>query len=148
MFHQTTDELEFRYVGAAVAAGSSIDNNSSRIDMAGYESVTFVTTITDSVDTGVATLLIEQNTVDSDSGMAAVTSPATASATVTSGANDDLNGTLLVVEYRKPASRYVQAVRTSSTANIAYGEVLAILQPLRKPAAQGATVSDKTAVSN
>lgn len=143
--HGILDNYEVRYVGAAVAAGSSIDNNSSRIDMAGYESVMFVTTITDSANTGVATLTIQQNTVDSDSGMAAVTGTAS---TATSGSNDDLNGTVLVSELRKPAQRYVQATRASATANIAYGEVIAILKPKRLPASQGATVQDTAYISN
>ena len=69
--HGISDNLELRYAGAAVTAGSSIDNNSSRIDMADYESVTFFTTISDSVATGVAALTVEENTADSDSGMAA-----------------------------------------------------------------------------
>ncbi|WP_026790350.1 hypothetical protein [Pleomorphomonas oryzae] len=143
--HLISDNLEVRYVGAAIAAGASIDGNSSRIDMADYESVLFVSTITDSVATGVATLKVEENDDDSDTGMAAVTD---ASATKTCASNDDINGTLLAVEYRLPSKRYVQAVRTSSAANIAYGEVIAILTPRRKPAVQGATVSDLAAVSN
>lgn len=143
--HGILDNYEIRYVGALIAAGSSIDGNSSRIDMADYESVTFVTTITDSAITGVAALTIEENSADSDSGMTAVTS---AVATVTSAANDDLNGTLLAAEYRNPAARYVQAVRSSSVANIAYGEIFAILKPKRRPASQGATVSDTAFVSH
>ncbi len=142
--HGITDNFEIRVVGAPVVAGSSIDDNSSRIDMSGYESVTFIATITDSVATGVATLKIESNADDSDSGMTAVTGT---TATVTSATNDDVNGTALVAEIRKPGNRYVQAVRTSATANIAYGSVIAILKPLRVPATQGATVSDTAFVS-
>ncbi len=143
--HGLTDNLEFRYVGAAVAAGSSIDNNSSRIDMAGYESVAFYTTITDSVDTGVATMTVQQSDADSDTAMAAVTGTA---ATATSAANDDLNGLGLIAELRRPTKRYVQATRTSATANIAFGEVIAVLKPRRKPASQGATISDTAFLSN
>lgn len=143
--HLISDNLEVRYGGAAVVAGSSIDNNSSRIDMANYESVMFVSTITDSVNTGVATLKIEQNDADSDAGMAAVTG---ASATATSAADDDLNGKVLVAELRNPTKRYVQAVRTSSAANIAYGEVIAILTPRRLPPVQGTTVANRGALSN
>lgn len=143
--HGLSSNLEFRVVGAPVVAGSTIDNNSSRIDMRDYDSVTFVASITDSVATGVATLKIEQNDVDSDSGMAEV---AGSSATVTSANNDDVNGTALVAEVYHPAKRFVQAVRTSATANIAYGDVIAILVPRRKPSVQGATVSDAAAVAN
>jgi hypothetical protein len=144
--HGMTDNLEFRYVNAALTASSSIDDNSDRIDMSGYESVTFVTPITDSAATGVATLTVQANDDDSDTGMAAVTGGA---ATATCAVNDDLNGTLLIAEYRKPldGDRYVQATLTSATANIAYGATLAILRPLRRPATQGATVSDTAYVS-
>lgn len=143
--HGLTDNLEFRYVGAAVAAGSSIDNNSSRIDMAGYESVAFYTTITDSADTGVATLVVQQADEDADTNMADVTGT---EAVATSGANDDLNGLGLIAELRHPTKRYVQATRKSATANIAYGEVIAVLKPRRRPAAQGATISAKAFLSN
>lgn len=140
-----SDNLEIRFVGALVAASSSIDDNSTRIDMAGFESVMFFTTITDSVSGGVAAMEIQSNTIDSDTGMTAVSGT---SATITSGTNDDLNSTLLVSELRKPTNRFVQATRSSATQNIAYGEVYALLKPLRLPAEQGATVSDVAFISN
>jgi hypothetical protein len=143
--HGLIHNTEVRVVGAPVAAGAAIDSTSSRIDMADYESVTFVAAITDSVATGVATLTIEENDTDADAGMAAVSGGA---ATVTSAADDDVNGTALIAEVYHPAKRYVQAVRTSATANIAYGPVIAILVPKRLPAVQGATVSDSVAVAN
>ena len=111
------------YVAAAVAAGSSIDNDSAIVDMQGFDGVLFLTTITDSVITGVATMTIEQNTANSGSGMAAL---AGAVATATSGANDDLNGQMLAVDVYRPRERYVRAARISATANIAYGECIAI----------------------
>ena len=143
--HGMIDNLEFRVVGDPVTAGTSIDNNSSRIDMTDYESVTFVATITDSVATGVATLTIQENDDDSDTGMAAVTGTAAAA---TCAANDDLNGTALIAEYRLAGKRWVQATRTSATANIAYGNVIAVLRPRLRPAVQGASVSDTAYVSN
>jgi hypothetical protein len=143
--HGIVDNIEVRVVGAPVALGSSIDSNSTRIDMGDYESVTFVAAITDCVATGVATLKIEQNDADSDSGMAAITG---VTATATSAANDDLNGKALVTEVVNPTKRYVQAVRTSGTANIEYGSVVALLVPRRLPAAQGATVASAARVAN
>lgn len=113
--------------------------------MAGFESVMFVTTITDSVSGGVAAMEIQSNTINSDTGMTAVSGT---SSTVTSASNDDVNGTLLASELRKPVKRFVQATRSSATQNIAYGEVFAILKPLRLPASQGATVSDTAFKSN
>ena len=143
--HGIKDNVEIRVVGAPIAAGSSIDGNSSIIDMEGYESVAFVATITDSVDTGVAVLKIEESVANADGAMGAVSG---ALATVTSAANDDINGQALIVEYRKTSKRYVQAVRTSATANIAYGSIIAILTPYRKPVTQDATVSAVAYVSN
>lgn len=143
--HGLSKNVEIQVVGAPVVAGSSIDNNSTRIDMANYESVMFIAPITDSVDTGVATLTIQENTADSDTGMAAVTDTA---ATVTSASNDDINGTALVTEVFKPNSRWVQVVRTSATANIAYGSVVAVLVPKRKQATQGTTIAGTAFAAN
>lgn len=142
--HGISDNLEFRVVGAPVANGSATDSNTSRIDMAGYESVVFVAPITDSAATAVATLTIEANDADSDTGMAPVEGTA---ATATCVDADDINGTVLVAELRKPGKRYVQAVRTSATANIAFGSVIAILKPHRRPAEQGVTIADAAYVS-
>lgn len=143
--HGLSDNIEIRVVGAPVAAGSAIDSNSSIIDMADYESVTFVAAVTDSVATGVATLSIEQSDTSSDGGMSAVSG---SSASATSAENDDLNDKALATEVFKPAKRYVQAVRTSATANIAYGSIIALLVPRRKPAVQGATVLGSSRVAN
>jgi hypothetical protein len=111
-------------VGAPVSAANNTDDNSDRIDMSGWEGVVFVCPVTDSVAGGVATLKVEQNTANSDSGMAALSG---ASAASTSASNDDINDKLLIVDVYKPRERYVQAVRTSATQNIAFGSVIAIL---------------------
>lgn len=143
--HGFLDNYEVREIGAPVAAGSSIDANSDIIDMSDYESVTFVCPVTDSVQNGVATLKVEESDTNADGGMSAVSG---AAATDTSAANDDLNDKLLAVEYRNPAKRYVQAVRTSSAANIAYGNVIAILKRRRVPVTAHSSVLASTAVSN
>lgn len=143
--HSISENIEIREVGAPVAAGSTIDNNSDRIDMTDYETVCFVVPITDSVDTGVATVTVEGNADDSDTGMTAITG---AVATVTSAANDDINGQNLIVEVRNPGVRYVQLVRTSATANIAYGTVQALLKPRRLPVTAHSTVSASTYVQD
>jgi hypothetical protein len=117
------------WVNGPEAAGSSTDANSSILDMQGYEGVIFMVPITDSADTGVATLTIETDVANADTGMAA--SPAVA--TATSAANDDLNDTLLIAELKKPLERYVQGVITSGTANIAFGDTIAIRYGAHKP---------------
>lgn len=142
--HGLRDNLEIAYVNDPVAAGSSIDDNSTIIDMSDYESAMFIVPIADSVDTGVATLTVQGNDANSDSGMAAISG---AVATATSAANDDLNGQVLVVEVRNPATRYIQGTITSATANIAFGATTVILKPRRFPATQGATVAASAYVS-
>lgn len=117
-------DVEIRTVGTLIAAALNTDNNSTRIDMANYEGVIFIAEIDDSVATGVATIKVEQNTADSDSGMTALSG---ATAVGTCAINDDLNSRSLVVSVHRPKERYLQLVRTSATANIAFGSVIAIL---------------------
>lgn len=143
--HNVLTNFEIRVVGAPLAASSSIDNNSSRIDMKDYDAVTFITVIDDSVATGVAGLKIEQSDEDSDTNMALVSGSAV---TKTSAVNDDINGLALVTEVFRPTKRYVQAVRTSSTANIAFGSVIAILKPRVMPVTQGSTIAATALVTN
>ena len=143
--HSINENLELRYVGALVANASNTDSNSTRIDMANYESVMFFTTITDSASGGVAVLKIEAADDDSDSNMALVTGT---NATATSATNDDLNGETLITELRLPQKRYVQVVRTSATANISFGEVYALLTPRRLPVVPHSTNLDTNYVSN
>lgn len=142
--HGLLKNAEFVWAGAAIAAAASIDNNSARIDMSDAESVLFVTTIDDSFATGVATLKIEESDEDSDTGMTAV---AGLSASKTSLVNDDLNGTLLIAEYANPNKRYVQGVRVSATANIAFGPIVAIKRNRIVPVTQGATVAAAAVVA-
>lgn len=136
--HSILESVEVRVVAAPVAAASNTDNNSSRIDMQGYESVTFIASITASVATGVATLKIEENDIDSDTGMAA---PALGAISATKTAvGTELADTALVVESYHPGKRYVQAVRTSTTANITFGHVIALLRPRQLPVTAHVTV--------
>lgn len=135
--HSLLKNCAIDYAGALITVANNTDSNSSRFDMQGYDGIVFLTTITDCVQAGVATLKIEENSADSDSGMAAI-SGATVSAT--SAANDDLNGMLLIVDCYRPMERYVQGVRVSATQNIAFGEIIAIRYKGRKsPVTQSST---------
>lgn len=144
MNHSILEGLEIRYVNDAIANASNTDDNSNRIDMRDYESAMFITPITDSAITGVATLTVQSSDDDSDTAMAAITG---AAATLTSAANDDLNGKMLVAEVRNPSKRYIQGTLTSATGNIAFGPTIVLLKPRRVPATQGATVGDTAYVS-
>ena len=136
---QLAKNVEVRYVGAAVAAASSTDSNSTIVDMSNWDGVIFVTTVTASTATSVVTLRAEQNTANSDTGMALLSG---ASASATCAVTNDLNGKTLIVSVHQPRERYVQAVRTSATANSAFGEVHAILYgPRTAPTAAASTTA-------
>ena len=129
-----------------VAASDSIDSNSDILDMSGFEGVVFVAVITDSVATGVATLTAQGSTANSDGAMAGLTG---AAATATCVVNDDLNDKILIVDVYRPTKRYIQATLTSATANIAYGNTIAIQYgPREKPITDAASVSQSTAVQS
>lgn len=139
-----SENHSIREVGAPIALASNTDSNSDIIDMTGWDGVVFIAPIEDSVATGVAHLKGEQNTANADSGMATLTG---ADATATCVVNDDLNNKLLVLDIYKPQERYVQAVRTSGTANIAFGTLIAILYTGRKsPVTDDSTILDVAAV--
>lgn len=138
--HGLLNNAEARWVKAAVAAANNTDSNSAIIDTSGYESVMFVVPVTASVATGVAKIQLEENDANADAGMTVVDG---AVASAVSGATNDLASKVLVVEYFKPRKRYVQAVITSTVANVAFGEMIAILVPLQRPAQQGSTVLAK-----
>jgi hypothetical protein len=136
--NELSKSVDTREVLAPVSASSSIDSNSDRVDTAGYDGVRFIVPIEDSVTSGVATLNVQENSADSDSGMTTVDS-----ATVTCVSSDDINGTLLIVDILHPLLRYVQGNVTSSAANIAYGTMICELYKGKKqPITDHATVSD------
>jgi len=127
----------------ADGAADDTDANSDRLDMAGFEGVCFIVPITDSVATGVATLTVEQSDSDADTAMTAITS---ASAQLTCTTSDDINDKILVVDVYKPTKRYVQGVITSSAANIAFGNTIAIQYKGRKDPQTEAASAETTFV--
>lgn len=141
------NNIKLYYVNAAISAASNTDDDSDIVDTAGFDGCIFIVPITDSADTGVATLTVEQNTANSSSGMAALSG---AVATATSAANDDLNGKLLAVDVYRPRERYLRSNLTSATANIAFGDTVAILyQGSKMPITQAtAEVADSTVVTS
>ncbi|MBN1807191.1 MAG: hypothetical protein JW837_18235 [Sedimentisphaerales bacterium] len=110
-------------VAAPVAAAPDTDQNSDILDMQCYDGVCFIVPVTDSVATGVAKLTVEQSGENSDSGMAALSGAEAAGACAV---NDDLNDKLLIVDVYRPRERFVQGVITSETANIAFGNMIAV----------------------
>jgi len=123
------NKLAATWVDAAVSVADDTDSDSSVVDTANYEGVIFVVPITDSVATGVATLTISQGALANGSDMAALSG---AVDTLTCAVNDDINGSLLVVDVYRPRERYVMSTITSATANIAFGDTIAIRYGARK----------------
>lgn len=121
---QLSKAVEVKWLKGAVANASNTDDASAIVDTQGFDGVMFVASLIDSANTGVAQLIVEQNTANSATGMAALTGM---TAQATSAADDDLNGKLLVADVYRPMERYVRVKRKSATANIAFGDVLAIL---------------------
>ncbi len=141
-----SEHIDTIVAAAPVAAALDTDQNSSRIDMAEYEGVMFIVPITDSVATGVASLTIEQNSEDSDTGMVALDGAVAAATCVV---DDDLNGKSLIVDIYRPQKRYMQAVLTSATANIGFGNVIAIrYQGRRMPVPVGATIASRITLAS
>jgi len=140
-----TKNVLTKEVAAPIANASNTDTNSDRVDMSGYNGIRFITPITDCAATGVATITVEQNTADSDTGMAAITGGA---ATATCVVIDDLNNHLLIADVYRPQKRYVQVAITSATANIAFGNTIAELyDPIKKPVTEDTTVADSVEVA-
>lgn len=137
-------EYKIQEVCLPIAAALDTDENSDRIDMANWDGVVFITPITDSDATGVAAITGEQDALDADAAMSALTGAIATAACVT---GDDLNDKLLVLEIYRPTKRYVQIAITSTEANIAFGTTIAILYKDRKfPITQPATVLHAVAV--
>lgn len=118
------------------AAAAQTEVNSAILDMVEFEGVIFIAALGDVTDTCVLTLTVEQNSVNSPSGMAALTG----NATFTAGASDADNK-LLVVDVIRPKERYVRAALTRTTANAAVDGIFAIqYKPATKPVTADASV--------
>src|SRR4051812_37066988 len=96
------DTLGLTYLDVAQVAGSSINANSSIVDMAGWEGCLFLTPITASVTGGVATMKVQQNSTNATGGM---TDASGASAQATSAATNDLQGKFLAIDIYRPQKR-------------------------------------------
>lgn len=117
------------HVASALAMSDAIDDASTIIDMAEYEGALIFVPIEDCANGGVATMALEQNDANSSVGMADL--PA-AVASLTSAADDDLNGKHLAIDIHRPSGRYLRVKRTSAGANVAFGAVSVILYGARK----------------
>ena len=147
MIQNLLNQVKLFHVNDAISAASNTDDDSAIVDTQGFDGCIFVTPITDSVATGVATMTVEQNSANSGVGMAALSG---AQAQVTSAQNDDVNGKLLIVDVYRPRERYLRTNLTSATANIAFGDTIAILYSgIKLPITQDAAeVADSAIVAS
>lgn len=137
---QLTKNVLIEEVGAPVSAANNTDQNTDILDMSGWDGVVFLVPVVLSVAGGVATLKVEGNTVNSDTGMAALTGAAAAKTSATAN-------TLLIVDVYRPVKRYLQGVVTSATQEVTFGNTIAIRYCGDKaPITNGASVATATAV--
>lgn len=94
---------------------------SSIVDMSGYESATFVACFDDVDNTATLALSIQENTINSTSGMTAVQG----SATFTAGATN-ADDKILALEIVKPRKRYLRASLVIGVANATTSKILCI----------------------
>jgi hypothetical protein len=122
------------------AAMATTAIESAVVDLDGYDGVRFLVPITDVANTSVITATHQQGAASNLSD--ATTSEETA--TKTSGADDDLNGKLLILDVIKtgPDKRYARCRVTRATANAATGPIIAERYRARRvPVTQSADVT-------
>lgn len=116
----------------AVAAGTT-DQNSSVVDMQGFESVTFIAAFGALTATQVTKIKVQQG---ADSGLS---DAADLEGTATTALADGDGNKCLMVEVVKPRERYVRCVVDRGTANAVIDGVIAIqcrahVEPVTQPA--------------
>jgi hypothetical protein len=113
--------------------------------MEGFEGVIFVAKLGDVTINAVATLTVQQNIVNSASGMAKVTTDAVAHTATASDADDKI----MAIEIKNPRERYLRAQLQRATANIAVSGIIAIkYSPKKLPITQNADVIDSAFALN
>jgi hypothetical protein len=144
MARNLSNETKLVSVLNSVAAGQTTQN-SSIVDMAGYDGVMFVLDLGTVTATSVITLIGQDNTANSGTGMTTITDPAAnnAQTQVTDVGGAASNG-LVVLDIAQPQKRYVRAQVTIGTANAALDGIVAILYRSKsRPTVQDATVVGK-----
>lgn len=132
MLENLLKDAEFEVVNNGESAGTGT-TNCSEVDMAGYDSVTFIALIGTIVATGTVDMKVQQDTA---TGMA---SAADLEGTKVSYTSDDDNK-LAIVEVVRPQERFVRAVIVRATANATIQGVIAIKRNAKnKPTSQSSS---------
>lgn len=127
---------------AAVAAGQAT-SYSDILDMKGFQGVVFIAKLGDVAAGSVLTLAAQQNSANSETGMATLEGSVTHTATST-----DADDNLLILDVVRPNERYVRAALTSATADAAKSGILAIQYGAKEvPITQGSTVLDSDTIN-
>lgn len=130
-----SDEVKVTRVMNAVAAGTT-DQESSIIDMAGYDGVLFVASFGTLTASQVTSVKVQQNSANSTSGMADL------AGTSTGPLADADSNKVLMVDVFQPEEQYLRLVVDRGTANAVIDGVVAIQYKARAlPVTQSSTVS-------
>ncbi len=126
-----SDEIKMTLIQAPIAADQS-DNDSSSVDMQGFDGVLFIGVAGTISGSGTATLTVEQSADDSTFNV--LTGP---EAVATAAAHSDK---ALMIDVKKPTDRYLRTNMTSAVGNVEYGGTIALQYTARsKPTTQDAT---------
>lgn len=122
---------------ANYAAASTTDVESSRVDMTGFDSVMFISSIGDCTNGAVIQLIAKSNAADSTSGS---TTEKTGTS-ITAGASD-YDNKLLILDIHKPTLRYAYVTQVIDTQNAVFENIIAIQYnaksvPITQPASVG-----------
>lgn len=104
------------------AAGTT-KRTSTILDMAGYDGVMFVASLGTLIDAGTVDVFVEQNTVNSTSGMARLAGQAAYTVTA---ANASLTQSAIVVDVYRPVEQFVQCNITPAAQNAVVLGIVAI----------------------
>ena len=104
------------------AAGTT-KRTSTILDMSGYEGVVFVAGLGTTIENGTVDVFVEQNTINSTSGMARL---AGQTAHTITAANAALTQAAIVVDVVKPKERYLQCNITPAVSNAVILGIVAI----------------------
>jgi len=110
--------LKFTQVMTAVAAGTS-DQNSTIIDMQGYDGCLFITSFGAITSTAVTSVKIQQDTDSAGGTMADLEGSGQAIA-------DDDDDQCVVHDIYRPQERYIRAVVDRGTANAVINSIVAV----------------------
>ncbi len=133
-------DTKISFIKGAVVAGTT-DQDSSVLDMAGYDNVLFILLTGTALDTGVIELSIYGNTANSTSSPTPTLLTTALQISYTSAGGTDATTKALIADVLRPAQRYVFARCHRTVANLVIQGIVAIQYNARaKPVTVDSTV--------